>query len=46
MKGTGNVFVPEGSSIDYVLENYERGYLILLLAASYANAQKPKAAKV
>lgn len=46
MKETGNVFVPEGTFIDYVLESYERGYLSLLLAASYANAQKPEEAKV
>lgn len=46
MKETGNVFVPEGSFIDYVLESYERGYLSLLLAASYANVQKPEAARV
>jgi hypothetical protein len=46
MKETSNVFVPEGSFIDYVLESYERGYLSLLLAASYANVQKPDEAKV
>ena len=46
MKETGNVFVPEGSFIDYVLESYERGYLSLLLAASYASVQKPEEAKV
>jgi hypothetical protein len=46
MKETGNVFIPEGSFIDYVLESYERGYLSLLLAASYANVQKPEEAKV
>lgn len=46
MKETTNVFIPEGSFIDYVLESYERGYLSLLLAASYANVQKPDEAKV
>ena len=46
IKETTNVFVPEGSFIDYVLESYERGYLSLLLAASYANVQKPDEAKV
>ena len=46
LKETGNVFIPEGSFIDYVLESYERGYLSLLLAASYANVQKPEDAKV
>ncbi len=46
MKETTNVFVPEGAFIDYVLESYERGYLSLLLAASYANVQKQDEAKV
>ena len=46
MKETTNVFIPEGAFIDYVLESYERGYLSLLLAASYANTQKPEEAKV
>ena len=46
LKETSNVFIPEGSFIDYVLESYERGYLSLLLAASYANVQKPEDAKV
>lgn len=46
MKETTNVFVPDGSFIDHVLESYERGYLSLLLAASYANVQKPEEAKV
>jgi len=46
LKEAGNVFIPEGSFIDYVLESYERGYLSLLLAASYANTQKLEEAKV
>jgi hypothetical protein len=46
LKETTNVFIPEGSFIDYVLESYERGYLSLLLAASYANVQKLEEAKV
>ena len=46
LKETTNVFIPEGYFIDYVLESYERGYLSLLLAASYANRQKPEEAKV
>jgi hypothetical protein len=46
LKETTNVFIPEGSFIDYVLESYERGYLSLLLAASYANVQKPEEAKI
>lgn len=45
-KETTNVFIPKGYFIDYVLESYERGYLSLLLAASYANVQKPEEAKV
>jgi len=46
LKETTNVFIPEGSFIDYVLESYERGYLSLLLAASYANVEKLEEAKV
>ena len=46
MKEATNVFVPEGSFLDYVMESYERGYLSLLLAASYANVQRPEEAKV
>jgi hypothetical protein len=46
LKETTNVLIPEGSFIDYVLESYERGYLSLLLAASYANVQKLEEAKV
>jgi hypothetical protein len=46
VKETTNIFVPEGSFIDYVMESYERGYLSLLLAASYAHVQKPEEAKV
>jgi len=46
LKETTNVFIPEGSFSDYVLESYERGYLSLLLAASYANVQKQEEAKV
>ena len=46
LKEAGNVFIPEGSFIDYVMESYERGYLSLLLAASYANTQKLEEAKV
>ena len=46
LKETSHVFIPEGSFIDYVMESYERGYLSLLLAASYANVQKPEEAKV
>ena len=46
IKETTNIFIPEGSFIDYVLESYERGYLSLLLAASYLHVQKPDEAKV
>src|SRR5262245_887538 len=46
IKETTNLFIPEGSFIDYVMESYERGYLSLLLAASYANTQKLEEAKV
>lgn len=46
LKETTHVFIPEGSFIEYVLESYERGYLSLLLAASYANVQKLEEAKV
>ncbi|MEO6306988.1 MAG: hypothetical protein ABIO96_07350 [Nitrospiraceae bacterium] len=46
LKETTHIFIPEGSFIEYVLESYERGYLSLLLAASYANVQKLEEAKV
>jgi len=41
-----NVFVPDGTFIDYVLESYERGYLSTILAASYLRIQKVEEAKV
>lgn len=41
-----NVFVPDGTFIEYVLESYERGYLSILLAASYLSMQKAEEAKV
>ena len=43
---TGNVFVPDGTFIDYVMESYERGYLSILLSASYIRLQNPEEAKV
>jgi hypothetical protein len=43
---TANVFVPDGTFIEYVLESYERGYLSTLLAASYWRLQKVDEAKV
>ncbi|MEQ1795925.1 MAG: hypothetical protein ABL970_17235 [Nitrospira sp.] len=41
-----NVFVPDGTFIDYVMESYERGYLSVLLSASYIRLQKPEEGKV
>ena len=41
-----NVFVPDGTFIEYVLESYERGYLSILLAVSYLRMQKAEEAKV
>ena len=43
---TANVFVPDGTFIEYVMESYERGYLSILLAASYLRAHKDQEAKV
>jgi len=41
-----NVFVPDGTFIEYVLESYERGYLSILVAASYLRTDRPDAVKV
>lgn len=41
-----NVFVPDGTFIDYVLESYERGYLSILVAASYLRMYRLDEAKV
>jgi len=41
-----NVFVPDGTFIEYVMESYERGYLNILLAASYLRMHKDQEAKV
>lgn len=46
LKETSNIFLPDGTFIDYVLESYERGFLTVLLAASYYHSGKPEAAKV
>jgi hypothetical protein len=46
MSETANVFVPDGTFIEYVLENYERGYLSILLATSYIQLHKAEDAKV
>lgn len=43
---TANVFVPDGTFIEYVLESYERGYLSVLLAISYIRLHKAGDAKV
>ena len=43
---TMNVFVPDGTFIEYVMESYERGYLSILLAISYARLHKVEDAKV
>jgi len=43
---TMNVFVPDGTFLEYVLESYERGYLSTLLATSYVRLQKVQEAKV
>jgi hypothetical protein len=43
---TMNVFVPDGTFIEYVMESYERGYLSILLAISYVRLHKPEDAKV
>jgi len=41
-----NVFVPDGTFIEYVMESYERGYLSILLATSYLRLHKAEEAKV
>ncbi len=46
LKETSNIFLPDGTFIDYVLESYERGFLTVLLAASYYHLDNPEAAKV
>lgn len=43
---TFSVFLPDGTLTDYVLESYERGFLSLLLAASYAHQRQYDDAKV
>lgn len=43
---TMNVFVPDGTFIEYILESYERGYLSILLAASYLRMHKFEDSKV
>ncbi len=41
-----NVFVLDGTFVDYVMESYERGYLSILMSASYLRLQKPEEGKV
>lgn len=43
---TANVFVPDGTFIEYILESYERGYLSVLLAGSYLRTRRVEEAKV
>jgi len=46
IKETFSIFLPDGTLTDYVLESYERGFLSLLLAVSYANQHQYDDAKV
>jgi hypothetical protein len=46
LRETSNIFLPDGTFVDYVLESYERGFLTVLLAASYYYLGKPEEAKV
>ena len=46
LKETGNIFVPDGTFIEYVLESYERGFLNVLLAAGYYHQRDFDSAKV
>lgn len=46
LQETASIFLPDGTVTDYVLESYERGFLSVLLAASYASWQQPDDAKV
>jgi len=43
---TAGIFLPDGALTAYILESYERGYLTVLLAASYLREKKADAAKV
>ena len=45
-KETASVFIPDGTLTDYVLESYERGYLSVLMAASYLHMRQLDDAKV
>lgn len=46
LKETGNLFLPDGTWTDYVLESYERAYLSFLIAASYHRQSRPDETKV
>jgi hypothetical protein len=46
LRETSNIFLPDGTFTDYVMESYERGFLTVLLAASYYHLGNPEAAKV
>ena len=45
-KEAGNIFLPEGILLDYVMESYERAFLTFLLASSYYKTDKKDASKV
>ena len=46
LKETSNIFLPDGTLIDYVLESYERGFLSVLLAMSYYHVHDFEGSKV
>ena len=46
LKETSNIFLPDGTFIDYVMESYERGFLTVLLAMSYYREHNFEASKV
>lgn len=46
LKEISNIFLPDGTLIDYVLESYERGFLTVLLAASYYHQRDVGASEV
>jgi hypothetical protein len=46
LKETASMFVPDGNLTDYVLESYERGFLSVLMAASYFKRDELADAKV
>jgi len=46
LKEASNIFLPDGTFIDYVLESYERGFLSVLLAISYYRLHNLDASQV